>query len=1181
MFNRSLFTAFLLLGGLALAANPTGSITLVDQFQPQSVTASSNSTYRVQIGSTEAQVLTGLGFSVDLSAAYSQLGSFTSTCGGTVSFQGTVATFSGGSLPIAPSTSQPTLCDVTISGTSVALSGTKTVSIPAQNVVTDQNLTNAASTASTLTVTPLKALSINSTSTQYRDGFTKPGNYFTYANITLNSTNLVRTTISNSNNRAITGISFTKENSATSLITSIVARPDLSTCTNPDDLASLSAVSLGSNNTNFSYSGLTLSAGASCTVATMITYKATADTLTGNSTYPETFPQAYSGQNQPMTTLTHNDQDPLLNTSSRGLEDINLGFGAAKNFNGQGSYNLQSDTSPNLTLNVLVSNNTYYPGTYSLTDVIPAALAAASPIVTVSTASTYSGSTCDAQGVTLDTASNTLTLQNVTLGPLTMCQYSVTLQKPASLSGTLGNSITSASSGQSNAVYTVSVGDTQNGTSAYAQVINSQVVRASKADKIGRYKGYNWYEITLSNDATFSVTDISFTDSWAHGLLIDPANLGSQCGGQVTVNPDRKGISFTGGSLAPKSSCTVYIDIDPNTALEGYYPNTTSAIQTSAGTLSALSGGINITRPTLLNSPQVTLAQNSPGILSSTLVNTTAFSQTMTVSAPIPTGLNIDLTKPVTANCTTFENLSSISTTKPSYTLRPEQVSVTGNTFSITDTFDPVPRPRTHTSYETWTSFANNSSACTYTYTVISTIQGSTAVQGTVTSEGTTTLAPAGYYQNGLLLNYLTTPPISYTVNKAFTPQTVVAGQDTSLSFSLAQNGTPSTFTDYSPTYAQITDHLPEGMLVSATNFTPNQADGSYRSSDVVPTNLNLPTSGQPCLEINAARNQIISRCRNLYNKINIRIVKYGDLINTLQISDVEPFYGQIVAPASASAKATRGVPIEKSFSPTTIKSGQQSSLNILVSNAQPELSGDNIITFNDVLPSFISAASGNLSVSGTCTGAQASYTPASNTITFSGITLAPNTNCTLSVPVTGQHSFTYAVATTNAIPANAVNSSIGGTNVQPTSATLTILPGPAQPGITKQQGLCNDSSCQGVRYTSEPIDVQPCAFMAYRITFNNLAGSNLIAPVVSDPWPAKLLYRNATAQSPSPLLWQVASGPLSPTPPTSNTVRSGDVLRFGVDSNSDGQLTAQDSLSAGQSVSVTLIGQVDGPGCR
>ena len=42
-----------------------------------------------------------------------------------------------------------------------------------------------------------------------------------------------------------------------------------------------------------------------------------------------------------------------------------------------------------------------------------------------------------------------------------------------------------------------------------------------------------------------------------------------------------------------------------------------------------------------------------------------------------------------------------------------------------------------------------------------------------------------------------------------------------------------------------------------------------------------------------------------------------------------------------------------------------------------------------------------------------------------------------------------------------------------------------------------------------------------------------------------------------------------------------GGIDTVAVDSNSDGQLTAQDSLSAGYSVSVTLTGQVDGPGCR
>ncbi|MCP4639078.1 MAG: IPTL-CTERM sorting domain-containing protein [bacterium] len=116
-------------------------------------------------------------------------------------------------------------------------------------------------------------------------------------------------------------------------------------------------------------------------------------------------------------------------------------------------------------------------------------------------------------------------------------------------------------------------------------------------------------EFTISNFDRFdSITGIAFTDDLdaaLSGLTFDSL-LSNDCGGSV-LGVGTTDISFSGGTVAAQSSCTISVSLSvPSNAVPGAYPNATDAI---TGTLSG--GGItgNIASDTLYVHPSPSLTK--------------------------------------------------------------------------------------------------------------------------------------------------------------------------------------------------------------------------------------------------------------------------------------------------------------------------------------------------------------------------------------------------------------------------------------------------------------------------------------------------------------------------------------------------------------------------------------------
>lgn len=176
-----------------------------------------------------------------------------------------------------------------------------------------------------------------------------------------------------------------------------------------------------------------------------------------------------------------------------------------------------------------------------------------------------------------------LMVTGANLGPAASCTFSVTLQLPAGVAGGLYPNTTSA--------ITADVGGTPltgKPASDTLEVLGPPRLSKSFTDDPVLPGGNVTLEFTLTYgaNATASATAIAFSDDLnavvpglaAVGL---PANNVCGAGSQISGTTN---LSFTGGSLAPGTSCTFSVTLQvPAAAVPGTYTNTTGDVSATVG----------------------------------------------------------------------------------------------------------------------------------------------------------------------------------------------------------------------------------------------------------------------------------------------------------------------------------------------------------------------------------------------------------------------------------------------------------------------------------------------------------------------------------------------------------------------------------------------------------------------
>lgn len=1056
--------------GLA-GAQGSSVMTVVDTFTPSTVTAGQETVYRIQLSNSGSTPLTNTTVPLDLGNYATQIISASSDCGGSFVQQSpTQGQWTGMTMAAAPSAVQATICNVSFVVKTTTTSGTYQATYPASRITTDQGITNPNGSASTLTITPLQKLRVAANVVEK--------DFLSRSFMSFGNRNFLAIIVTNPNpatTAAIQGISF---NTKTFFDLGQI-RPDISKCniggTPTGDRISSSATVSGRS---VSIANFTIQGGESCTLYV--------ETVPNNSPFAY-MSSAYRNQGtasriDPLSQADYitlsastNTTDPALNSSAQsGYTSFSAAIGLGKSFNDSKAYN-PNYQQEKVYLELGVKNTSDSEMAVGFTDQLPASMTLDGTIEIMPNSS----SSCTTSGITVAADGKSLVFSGVKIPPaplgtalavnntVSTCSYRFGMSKAEAGTNTVRLGGLSATNAYTS--FTAPASDTTAVVSADIAPLPGQIV-----DKQGGFASTGkWasYKIRFQNNSATPMASIEFTDSWTHQLLISTqAAPETTCGGTIEVNPDRKGFRFQNGNLAgasspsSSSSCTITIWIDPKSTLAGrisgqtrYFNNTTDSISFSRSGISQTVGGVSGTLAysdlAVKVSTEISrLLVGRKGYAYTYYTNGTSTPVTTKLTIPLGNLVEYDASAPAYKQCgvTNFysaqQNLASVQ----KVLLAPSEYSYNPSTREFT-VFNENP----DVSLQDTTSASDY--VCRYSFPIQA--GGSTGEEIrqlksiTEADTGIAVALPA----SANALRYQVTPENTYTINKTFSPQTITAGATTNLSFSLqSQSGPTDTV---SPQYGEIIDNLPEGMEVALTKYTPNQADGSYKSPDLIPqayVAVYPYSSALPCTEISADRKTIISRCRvTSYSSTGsdgvfpILITRYGDLINTIPVENVKPFYGSVIGPASASAKATRGIGITKLFSPTTIVHGGITRLSFTLHNATVTGEGPNVLNFTDSLPSNLipntsnltnnKPASGPLAVSGDCQNATATYDSATHRIAFANITMLPQTSCTVSVDMRGINSGTYNTSAYNYIGVAQVSSTSGASNPISTSASVVI----------------------------------------------------------------------------------------------------------------------------------------------
>ncbi|KXK10973.1 MAG: CnaB domain-containing protein [Chloroflexi bacterium OLB14] len=629
--------------------------------------------------------------------------------------------------------------------------------------------------------------------------------------------------------------------------------------------------------------------------------------------------------------------------------------------------------------------------------------------------------TCVGGTITSDSASVTLTDGTVPASatpptPPGTCTITVTVFSPlttlpATLTNTIpANSVSADQPGVTNyfpATDTIAITAPLTGAKAYSPT----------TIPLG---GVSTVTITLNNNSATNLTNVNFTDVLPANLTVSGTPSSPQCGGTITNTATS--VTLAGGSIAAGTSCTIVFNVTSSvpgsgTTYENTIPANNITTAQGVGNSTTIRTGTDLT---VVNSTNLPVGVNK------------AFNTSPIVPGQ-PTRLRITITAPADTNLTGL----SISDTLP-----------TGLVIVGTGSTPPAP--------------ANPSENCTGG-TLVAPIGGNTiTLSGASIDAGTScridvyvTSSTPGIYNNTIPANTITTTEgrtntadsntatvrvTSMSMSKAFYSDIVQANGISTLTITL-ENTMDSPLTNVS-----VTDNLP-GSVTNGIVVAPIPNASTTCGSGVITATAGTQTISMSGGTIPAQVGGIPGICTITVNVQgrDSTPASPSTFTNTIPITNVSGTVqstGTVINPAAQAQDDLRIQPLTigvvKGFNPVLVYGGASSTLSIqLINPNNAPLVG---IQFTDDMTllgtGMVIANPANLNV-GTC-GGSISGNPGDTSFTFTGGTLPPNTNCTLTLSVTMQVNGNL----TNLIPAGAVTTLNGVSSPDPTQASLTNLPG-------------------------------------------------------------------------------------------------------------------------------------------
>lgn len=604
----------------------------------------------------------------------------------------------------------------------------------------------------------------------------------------------------------------------------------------------------------------------------------------------------------------------------------------------------------------------------------------------------------------------------------------ITVNVTAASTGNYTNSTSPASS--------TNGGSSAAGASATLSVGKPSIAKAFSPASI-LVGGTSTVTFTLNNITVFPLTDVEFDDPLAGMVVATPPAVANTCGGMVTAMAGSSNIALAGGALAALGSCTVSVNVTSSTG--GVHPNTASGVSSTqsgdAGPESNTAALTVVAAPVAAKAfSPVSVKTNVPSTMTITVENpnTTVTINDVSFTDSYPAGMRNDTPVNVTLNCTAGST-ATISGGVNNGT----NVGLTGGTLAP-------------------------GGSCTITANVEGTTTGNkTNTTGAIASSNAGTGAAASADLNVSALN-------SPSVAKAFSPVTVAHGEFSTMTITLSANNTTAI------NGVAFSDDFPAGLAVHATPSLTNTCGGTVTGATAGSTTLSLSGGIIPASSFCAVSVRVSSPDTGLYSNST-------GVVTTTNAG--------IFGPATASLNVLGPPQISKTFNPTAIATGGDtngapySTLTITLSNpasATASLTGVGVV---DNFPANVVGHRSNVT-SNTCGGTftdqgGGGLSRNDTGIILSGVTLAPNASCSITVRVRSATAGVYTNTT------NAVTSTNGGTGVT-ASDVLSV----GRPAISKAFSAGGTPIAAGAPTT-------------LTLTLSNPTGTAMTNAAVTDVYPA------------------------------------------------------------------------------
>lgn len=507
--------------------------------------------------------------------------------------------------------------------------------------------------------------------------------------------------------------------------------------------------------------------------------------------------------------------------------------------------------------------------------------------------------------------------------------------------------------------------------------------------------GTSVLSISLGNSNGGSITLSSdLVDTFPAGVVIAATpSLSTTCPGSWTGAAGGNTLTYPSGAAIPAGGCAVQVTVTAASSAGSPYVNTipAGALVTGAG-----SNGAAASATLFVNPPQ------PPSLTKSFSKSRIGLGQTATLTVSLGNG-----------NASAITLTSNLVDTLPA-----NLVVATPNNLSssagCTAASVSAPAGGTTVTYASGGTIPANG-GCTISVDVTSSTAGSytntLAVGALATTAGNNAVATSA------TLVVAQVP----TLSKSFSPAIIPVNGSSTLTLTLGNTNA------YALTLnAALVDTLPSGVVVGS----PATVGGTCASANVV------AVAGGSTVTFKNGATLPAGGCTITVPVTSATAAVYT---NTIPAGGLSVPEGSNATPATANLSVLAPPTLSKTFSPTAISKGANSTLTISLGNPNT-LAMTLTSAFTDTLPSGLVVGTG--AVGGTCTSASVTATTGSGAVTYASGAQIPVGGCTITVPVTSSTSGTYV----NTIAASALSTN-GGNPATGTSANLLVS---IEPGVTK-----------------------------------------------------------------------------------------------------------------------------------